>query len=286
MATFSNQATLSYQDNVINSNIVTGELLEVLSVTKTAVRESYGTNDDITYVVSIVNSGTAPFSGLTVTDDLGAYQFVATAGETTLVPLEYVEGSVRYYINGVLQGAPVVTAGESLVIGGISVPAGGNAIVVYEARTNAFAPPADGSVVNTVSVSGGGLSEAITAQETVTPEEGLNLSITKAISPSVVSENGQLTYTFVIQNTGNTASVAEDNIIVSDTFSPVLDPITVTLDGNVLSAEDYNYVITSGEFSTAAGVISVPAATYAQNAETGVWEITPGVAVLEVTGTV
>lgn len=286
MATFSNQATLSYQDNVINSNIVTGELLEVLSVTKTAVENSYRTNDDITYVVSIVNSGTAPFTGLTVTDDLGAYQFTATSGDITVVPLSYVEGSVRYYINGVLQGAPVVTAENDLVISGITVPAGGNAIIVYETRTNAFAPPSEGSVVNTVSVTGGGLSEPVTAEETVTPADGLELSITKAISPSVISENGQLTYTFVIQNTGNTASVVGDNIVVSDVFSPVLDPITVTLDGNVLAAESYNYVITSGAFSTVSGVISVPAATYTQNAETGIWEVTPGVAVLEVTGTV
>ena len=37
MATFTNQATLRYNGNVVNSNITTGELLEVLAASKTAV---------------------------------------------------------------------------------------------------------------------------------------------------------------------------------------------------------------------------------------------------------
>lgn len=282
MATFTNQATLSYQDNVVNSNIVTGEILEVLTASKTAVVDRYTVGDVVTYVISIVNSGTAPFTGLTVTDDLGAYSF----GETTLVPLNYVENSVRYYINGVLQGTPVVTYGTDLAISGISVPAGGNAVIVYETEANTFAPPSEGSVVNVATISGGGLSEPVTATETVTPENGLSLTINKAINPSVVTDNGQLTYTFVIQNTGNAASIAADNIVVSDNFSPILNPITVTLNGAVLSAADYTYDVTTGAFVTAPGVINVPAASYAQNPETGVWNVTPGIAVLEVTGTV
>lgn len=52
----------------------------------------------------------------------------------------YTENSLRYYINGVLQAAPTVTAGPPLVISGISVPAGGNALLVYEAAVTAYAP--------------------------------------------------------------------------------------------------------------------------------------------------
>ena len=37
MALFTNQATLTYNDNVINSNIVTGEIVQVLTVTKNAL---------------------------------------------------------------------------------------------------------------------------------------------------------------------------------------------------------------------------------------------------------
>ena len=88
MPTFYNQATLSYNGNVTNSNIVTGELVDVLSSTKTAISESYRPDDVVTYVISIVNSGVTAFTGLTVSDDLGAYEF----GASTLVPLEYVDG--------------------------------------------------------------------------------------------------------------------------------------------------------------------------------------------------
>ena len=53
MATFTNQATLRYNGNVVNSNITTGELLEVLSATKTAVIDTYSQGSDITYVINI-----------------------------------------------------------------------------------------------------------------------------------------------------------------------------------------------------------------------------------------
>lgn len=97
-----------------------GEILEVLAATKTAVRKTYGQNDRVTYVVSIVNSGNTAMTGLTVADDLGAYAF----GTDTLVPLTYVADTVRYYSNGILQTTPAVTAGPPLSVSGISVPAG------------------------------------------------------------------------------------------------------------------------------------------------------------------
>ena len=100
MATFTNQATLRYNGNVVNSNITTGELVEVLSATKTAVINNYSQGSDITYVINIVNSGAVAFTGLSVTDNLGAY----TLGMSTLVPLDYVAGSAQYYLNGVAFG--------------------------------------------------------------------------------------------------------------------------------------------------------------------------------------
>ena len=75
MATFTNQATLRYNGNVVNSNITTGELLEVLSATKTAVIDTYNQGSDITYVINIVNSGAVAFTGLSISDNLGEYTF-------------------------------------------------------------------------------------------------------------------------------------------------------------------------------------------------------------------
>ena len=47
MAKFTNQAQLRYGNAVANSNITVGEILEVLSASKTAVRKNYGQNDTV-----------------------------------------------------------------------------------------------------------------------------------------------------------------------------------------------------------------------------------------------
>lgn len=283
MAIFTNQATLTYNGNSVNSNIVTGNIVEVLDVTKTALVDTYSSGDKVTYIVSITNSGAIPYTGLTVTDDLGAYPF----GTGTVTPLDYVDASVAYFIDGVLQPAPTVTGTDPLTFTGITVPAGGNAILVYEAETTGFAPLTPASeITNTVTVTGGGLSEPITAEETITVTDGPVLSITKSLSPVNVVENGQLTYTFTIQNTGNTEAVATDNVVITDVFDPILSDITVTVNGATLPVTAYSYDETTGVFTTDIGTITVPAATYTQDPITGVISITPGTSTLIVTGTI
>jgi hypothetical protein len=127
----------------------------------------------------------------------------------------------------------------------------------------------------------------VTASSTVNVREEASLTISKAICPAVVSDNGQLTYTFVIQNNGNLAAIATDDVTVTDTFNPILNNITVTLDGTTLApTTGYTYDETTGAFSTIPGVITVPAATYTQDTETGIITVTPGVTILTVTGTV
>lgn len=284
MAQFTNRAQLSYNDSIINSNLAVGEILEVLSATKTAVMDDYTAGDDITYVISVINSGTSAVTGLTVTDDLGAYPF----GTQTLYPLSYVEGSARLYINGVLQPAPTVTAGPPLVFSGITLPASSNAILIYEADANRFAPlGVDDSILNTATVTATGISTPVTATETVTPEAEPSLTITKSVEPTTVTENGTVTYAFVIQNQGNTPALVESNVTVTDTFDPILEGITVTLDGVTLaSGTAYTYDTATGAFATVPGIITVPAATAEQDPVTGAWIVTPGVTTLTVSGTV
>ncbi len=284
MAIFSNQATLTYNGNTTNSNIAFGEILEILSATKTAIEGSYTPGGLVTYTVALRNTGSAPVTGITVSDDLGGYTF----NGGTVYPLTYEAGSATLFVNGVEQAAPAVTAGPPLSVTGITVPAGGDAVLVYQARVNGFADPAaGGTVVNTATVNGDGLTAPVTAVETVGVGTAPELTIAKTITPNQVMDNDRVTYTFVIQNTGNQAVVVTDNAAVTDTFDPILTALTVTFDGAAWTeGTQYTYNQATGLFATTAGQITVPAATYTQDEATGAYTVTPGIATLVVTGTI
>ena len=284
MAIFSNQATLTYNGSSTNSNIAYGEILDVLVATKTAVEGSYTPGQTVTYVVTLRNTGTAALTGLTVTDDLGGYDF----NGTTVYPLTYESNSVTMFTNGVPQIAPAVTVGPPLVFSGITVPAGGDVVLVYQARANAYADPvAGGTIDNTVTVTGDGLNAPITATETVTVDTEPVLTISKSITPAQVVDNDRVTYTFVIQNSGNQAVVATDNAAITDTFDPILAALAVTFEGAAWTeGVQYSYNETTGLFTTVPGQILVPAATYTQDPVTGMFSVIPGIATLIVTGTI
>lgn len=283
MATFYNQATLNYNNTTTTSNITTGEIVDSLTATKTALVPTYTSGDNVTYVISIVNSGTTDYTGLTVTDNLGAY----TYNTSTVYPLTYTPDSIRYYINGALQETPTIGATRPLTLTGISVPAGGNTTIVYETTANNFAPPAAASTItNTVTITGTGLTEPVTATETVTVLAAPMLNISKSLSPTTINGNGQITYTFIIQNMGNTATAATDNATIIDTFTPALSNITVTYNGDTMPVTTfYTYNETTGLFQTVPGQITVPAATFTQST-TGEYTVTPGIATVTVTGTI
>lgn len=284
MAIFSNQATLTYNGNSTSSNIAYGEILDILTVTKTAVEGVYAPGELVTYAVTLRNTGNAPLNALTVSDNLGGYDF----NGTTVYPLTYDAGSATLFIDGVLQAAPAVTAGPPLVVSGINLPAGSDAVLIYQARANEFASPnLGGEIDNTVTVTGAGLTAPVTATETVTAAAAPNLSISKSITPSQVVDNDRVTYTFVLQNSGNEALVATDNAAINDTFDPILTALAVSFNGVAWTqGVEYNYDETTGVFSTVAGQIVVPAATYTQDPVTGAYSITPGIATLVVTGTI
>lgn len=283
MATFHNYATLTYRGGSAVSNLVTGELVEALSVTKTAVVDQYAPGGSVTYAVSIVNSAQTAVSNLTLSDDLGAF----AVEKGTAAPLAYTAGSLKLYSGGILQTPPPVTVGPPLLIQGLTVPGDSSLLLIYQAKTTEYAPlDSTGQIVNTATVSGGNLAVPITASATVQPESGVSLSISKFISPSVVTEDGTLTYTFLISNCGCVAAGVEEGVTVADIFDPVLNDLTVTLNGTALAPGQYSYAPATGEFSTTAGAITVPAASATQDEQTGIWTLTPGTATLEISGTV
>lgn len=282
MAAFTNFATLRLNGASFVSNTVSGEILETLSMTKTAAAQSYTPGGDVSYVLSLVNSGEAPLTGLTVTDDLGGYPFE----QDTVYPLAYKPGSLRYFVDGEPQPEPTVTAGPPLVIGDLSVPAGASAMLVYEAEVTDYAPPAaGGSIVNTATVTGDSVLAPITASATLTAAEAAELAVRKALSPAAVEPGGTVTYTFTIENSGNSAVAAGENAVLTDDFAPVLTGLSAELDGIVWrKAVNYSYDETTGAFATLPGQLAVPAASFTRAAD-GSWVVTPGAVTLRVSGT-
>ncbi len=144
----------------------------------------------------------------------------------------------------------------------------------------------EAAITNTATVTGGGLAAPLTAQATLAAAQRADLTVSKAICPATVTESGQLTYTFVLQNFGNTAATAGDNVILTDTFDPALTGLTVTYNGDAWKEGDnYTYDAATGTFATIAGQITVPAATYTQETD-GTYTVTPGTTTVTVTGTV
>ena len=282
MSVFTNFATLSYNGATISSNTVTGEILENVSVSKTAVTEEYALGDKIGYVVSLINSGETPVTGITVSDDLGAYELDGQ----TLYPLSYLADSLKLFVNGVLQSEPAVTAGPPLTVSGLEIPANGSALMVYEVEVTAFAPLGPESVItNTVTVTGGGISTALTASASIGTVDAADLSVSKALSPLVVSANGEITYSFLISNAGNLPVESADEVVLRDDFDPILTDISVNFNGTPWAVGvNYSYDKASGAFATLPGQITVPAASYTRSEDESVLTV-PGTAMLEIKGT-
>ncbi len=284
MATFFNQATLTYANGRVDSNIVSGELVEALSVTKTSNADSYRAGDEITYAVGIVNDSETASPVITITDDLGAFIF----GNDRVYPLRYLEGSVILLINGVPAQAPAITDAEPLTVTGFTVPAGGNAVLIYTTEVTEFAPPdSTGVIENTVTLSGAGIGDDVTASASIPARGGAVLGITKDISPDRVTANSPITYTITVTNSGNEDAVATDDLTVTDVFDPVIRITSVTLNGEPLTeGTDYTYNEETGLFRTVQSRITVSAAAYTVDPVTGEYTVTPGRAVLVVNGIV
>lgn len=267
------------------SNVVSGVIRDVLSMTKSAVTGTYRGCCKATYAVSIVNSSNTTYYGMTLTDDLAAYVLPQTSQSVT--PMTYVPDSLTLYVNGVeTSGQLTVVETDPLTITGLTIPAGGNVLLLYSTSINQYAPQdADASLTNTASLTGEGVTQ-LSAQAVITADTTADLSVLKSMSPETIAENEPVTYTFTIFNYGTSATVSTDDVVLRDTFDPILTLQSVTLNATPLtSGVDYTYDALTGQFATIQGQLAVPGATATQDPETGAWHVEPGVAVLTVTGT-
>jgi uncharacterized repeat protein (TIGR01451 family) len=115
-------------------------------------------------------------------------------------------------------------------------------------------------------------------------EETANIEVVKSMCPNPIVCGDIVTYTIRIYNYGNTAA---ENVVITDTFSPIPDNITVYRNGVVVPETNYTFIggtLTVPATSTDGDTI--PAATYIQDPTTGEFTTIPGIVEYVITGTI
>ena len=287
MATIENFATVSYTSGGITetkvSNLAEIGLESAINFTKTTLGDSYAEDEAITYILSMTNTSASAINNVSVTDNLGTFVF----GTLELTPLSYAPPALLLINGQDVSGQLSVdsTSPATLLFSFASLPAGATANIVYRASVNEYAPLELGaSIENTATLTSDSDCADGTASATVNAIAAANVSVFKQMSPNPVVCGDTVTYTIRIYNYGN---IDAENVILSDTFNPAPDNITVSRNGVLLSESDYTYA--NGTLtvpSTATNPVTVPAATFVRDANTGILTVTPGTVEYIITGTI
>lgn len=285
MATIENFATVSYTSGGVTetkvSNLAEIGLESAISFAKTTLGDTYSEDSVITYILSITNTSANTVSNIRITDDLGSFVF----GTIELTPLGYTAPALLLIDGQDVSSQLTVddTTAGSLVFSFPTLPAGATANIVYRATVNEYAPlDLNSAIVNTATLTSDSDCADGSASATVTAASAANVSVFKQMAPNPVVCGDVVTYTIRIYNYGN---IPAEDVVLTDTFNPAPDTITVSKDGVVLGGSEYSYV--GGTLTTPVGTgtpVSVPAATFTRDSETGILNVTPGVVEYVITG--
>ena len=236
METMTNQAfvTFSYdgssETKTNQSNIVTSSIRDKysLSVEKISTTECFRVGENISYIVTVKNTGCDCFSRFSVSDNLG--------GEGNL--LSYVDGSARLFIGGSMQEiAPTSTyplefeilerlgKTESFVLqfnAKVNSNVGSDVLEIANTVTvNAYPCPCDNPDEEEF------ISETATA--IVSKCEYAEVLITKAITNDSVCCGEEVDYLIILTNTG---SVDATNVVVTDQLPMSFTTMSIRMENN------------------------------------------------------
>lgn len=246
-----------------SSNLVTTILNEDhgLTATKSSNNTTWRPSENLTYYLTVENTGVLPLYDVSVQDDLGTD--VST----------YLEGSARLIRNEEITSVtPTNTDPLTLVLTGILNPQE-KIIYSYVARVNADIDSGTTQITNTVTAAGhkesaaGEVLTASPASLTLNRAQYADVRIEKAVDKQVVSSGDQLTYTFRLLNYGN---IAATNVVITDALPTgyTIQSITSQSQGVTTTFDTTDYFIGEGNVlrlpTSTTKTISVPASTVSE----------------------
>lgn len=271
MATILNNfAALSYDSGngtgSAVSNVVSTNLRDSYSITveKFTANDSFRPSENITYLVTVTNTGTQPVYSVEITDDLGT-------GAGT--PLVYVENSARIIEDGGVVAVTPDSVNPLTIPLATALQSGESVTVLYVAQVSGALGDVD-EITNTVSaVARQGSSEGVIVESepdsvTITREDFAQVEITKSVDKDVISSGDTLTYTFELENSGN---IPATNVVITDTLPQGFDITSVqsTTNGVTTVYDATDYTVSADNtliLPTGADVaITVPARTESGN---------------------
>ncbi|MGL5439657.1 MAG: hypothetical protein ACRDA4_04630 [Filifactoraceae bacterium] len=237
---FKNQAYLNYSytingikktDGTIQSNIVSTCIktsIASISVVKYVTITNIKPGDTFDYTVVVTNTGKAPLNNLKLSDALDS-------------SIEYIQKSSKVLIN---TAYAIVTDNSTVsnidIIVRSPIPSGVSSIFTFKVKVKNTAI-SNTHIVNKGFITSNEITTPIETNEVVVYIQYASLIINKKANKENIECNGELTYTFTIENNGNIDAI---NVVFKDYFEDEFDfdinNVIVPKDATVNKISEYN----------------------------------------------
>ena len=225
------------------SNVAVANLLEQFSLagSKNVQNTSFRPGEILSYYITSTNTGTDSLYNLTFTDDLGG----------TSTPLTFVDSSAYLSLNGVI--SPIIPTSINpltFVIPNVLAP-NDIATIDFLVRVNSSVSSDVTEITNTTTITanegsstGPILTLTPSPSVTIPLDEYANVTITKSVSTSNITEGVPFSYTLELENSGNLPATG---VIITDILPEgfTINSITSTTNGVTTTFASTDYTVDS-----------------------------------------